>query len=170
MPKPSLKALVGAVIAAAVSLNAPAQAVQNMPIDDPNSGTTTNDVWSTIDRLNQNNPSAFLRIKVAQEAGQSEVIAAIIQAAASAESPADIDAAVKAALSRIGGINGRNVMSLAEMLAALEALGLSESVITATLNAYSSEVADAVETGALSPQLAAAVLSGDAEQNLYGAG
>ena len=170
MPKPSLKALVGAVIAAAVSLNAPAQAVQNMPIDDPNSGTTTNDVWSTIDRLNQNNPSAFLRIKMAQEAGQSEVIAAIIQAAASAESPADIDAAVKAALLRIGGINGRNVMSLAELLAALEALGLSESVITATLNAYSSEVADAVETGALSPQLAAAVLSGDAEQNLYGAG
>ena len=170
MPKPSLKALVGAVIAAAVSLNAPAQAVQNMPIDDPNSGTTTNDVWSTIDRLNRNNPSAFLRIKVAQEAGQSEVIAAIIQAAASAESPADIDAAVKAALLRIGGINGRNVMSLAELLAALEALGLSESVTTATLNAYSSEVADAVETGALSPQLAAAVLSGDAEQNLYGAG
>ncbi len=170
MPKPSLKALVGAVVAAAVSLNAPAQAVPNMPIDDPNSGTTTNDVWSTIDRLNQNNPSAFLRIKVAQEAGQSEVISAIVQAAASAASPADIQAAVEAAILRIGGLNGRNVMSLAELLAALEALGLSESVITATLNAYSTEVAEAVASGVLSPQLAAAVLTGGAEQNLYGAG
>ena len=168
MPKPSLKALVGAVIAAAVSLNAPAKAVQNMPIDETTPGTTTNDVWSTIDRLNQNNPSAFLRIKVAQEAGQSELIAAIVQAAASAESPADIDAAVEAALLRIGGINARNVMSLTDLLAALEALGLSDAVITATLNAYSSEVAEAVESGILSPQLAAAVLTGDAQQNLYG--
>jgi hypothetical protein len=168
MPKPSLKALVGAVIAAAVSLNAPAQAVQNMPIDDTNSGTTTNDVWSTIDRLNQNNPSAFLRIRVAQEAGQSELVSAIVQAAASAASPADVQAAVEAAILRIGGLNGRNVMSLAQLLAALEALGLSESVITATLNAYSTEVAEAVANGDLSPQLAAAVLTGDAQEKLYG--
>lgn len=168
MPKPSLRALVGAVIAAAVSLNAPAKAVQNMPIDDTTPGTTTNGVWSTIDRLNQNNPSAFLRIKVAQEAGQSELLAAIVQAAASAASPADVQAAVEAAILRIGGLNARNVMSLADLLAALEALGLSDAVITAALNAYSIQVAEAVAAGIISPQLAAAVLTGAAQQNLYG--
>ena len=168
MPKPSLKALVGAVIAAAVSLNAPAKAVQHMPIDDSIPGRTTSDVWSTIDRLNQNNPGAFLRIKVAQEAGQSELIAAIVQAAASAASPADVQAAVEAAIFRMGGLNARNVISLADLLAALEALGLSDAVITAALNAYSTQVAEAVAAGIISPQLAAAVLTGGAQQNLYG--
>jgi hypothetical protein len=105
---------------------------------------------------------------VAQEAGQSELIAAIVQAAASAASPADVQAAVEAAILRLGGLNARNVMSLAELLAALQALGLSESVITATLNAYSTLVAEAVAAGIISPQLAAAVLTGGVPQKLYG--
>lgn len=137
-----------------------------MPVDD-STGPSASNVWSTIDRLNQDNPSAFLRIKVAQEAGQSELVSAIVQAAASAATPADVQAAVEAALLRIGGLNARNVVSLADLLAALRALGLPESVITATLNSYSIQVASAVEAGLISPTLAAAVLTGGAEQNIY---
>lgn len=168
MSSKSLKSLVGAVIAAAVALNAPAKAVQSMPIDDTTSTMTNADVWSTIDRLNENNPTAFMKVRVAQEAGRSELIAAIVQAASSVGSPDEVAAAIEAALLRIGGINSGNIMSLADLLAALQALGLPESVIVATLNAYSVEVAEAVEAGAVSAVLAAAVLSDNSNDTLYG--
>lgn len=171
MSRKSLRAIVSAVIAAAYGLNGgsgpQAAGNTNAPPDRSLEGQHS-DVWATIDRINADNPTAFLKVRVAQQAGQSELVAAIVQAAASAASPADVPAAIEAALLRVGGLNNRNIIALADLLAALNALGLPESVITATLNAYSIEVAQAVEAGAVTVTVAAAVLSRNATTNLYG--
>ena len=171
MARKSLRTIVSAVIAAAYGLNgasAPQAAGNpNVPAD-PSLESQHSDMWATINRINADNPTAFLKVRVAQQAGQSELVAAVVQAAASADSPADVAAAVEAALLRVGGLNNRNIIALADLLAALNALGLSDAVITATLNAYSIEVAEAVETGAVTATVAAAVLSENAATTLYG--
>ena len=171
MARKSLRTIVSAVIAAAYGLNgasAPQAAGNpNVPAD-PSLESQHSDMWATINRINADNPTAFLKVRVAQQAGQSELVAAVVQAAASADSPADVAAAVEAALLRVGGLNNRNSIALADLLAALNALGLSDAVITATLNAYSIEVAEAVETGAVTATVAAAVLSENATTTLYG--
>ena len=168
MSDKSVRKLLAAVLAAAASLNGAShvQALPTMPIHDPH--MTNQDVWATIDRLNRHNPTAYLKVSVAREAGRSELIAAIVQAASSAVSADDVAAAVEAAVLRIGGINSRNIMSLADLLKALRALGLPESTIVATLNAYSAQVAEAVESGRVSATLAAAVLTDKSQDKLYG--
>ncbi len=166
----SIRALVSAVIAAAYGLHGgPVQAVQKFdPLIDQPLDQTRADVWAKIDRINADNPTAYLKVKVAQEAGRSELVAAIVQAAAGAKSVDEVSAAIEAAVLRVGGLNSKNVIPLADLLKALRALGLSEAVITATINAYSIEVADAVAAGTLSSTVAAAILVEGATQNLYG--
>lgn len=168
MSKSSIRALVSAVIAAAYGLHSGGAVAVQPPTPNDTQDFDTTQVWSTINRINANNPSAYLKVSIAREAGQSELISAIVEAAAGAANPADIDAAIEAAMLRIGGLNARNVVSLEELLAALRAMGLSDAAINAAINAYSLQVADAVATGKIKASVAAAVLSQDATKTLYG--
>jgi hypothetical protein len=165
MASKSIRVLVSAVIAAAYGLNAgaatPALAVTTDPVDNKP------DVWGTIDRINANNPNTFLKVSVAREAGRSELISAIVQAASTATSADELNAAIEAAILRVGGLNSKNVIPLAELLAALRAMGISEEFVTSTLNTYSVHVADAVANGTLTASVAAAILVEGATQNLY---
>ncbi len=165
MAKKSVRSLVSAVIAAAYGLQAgvptTAAIAATEPVD-PNP-----DVWSTIERINANNPNSYLNVSIAREAGRSELVSAIVQAASSATSLDDLDAAIQAAILRVGGLNSKNVIPLAELLAALRAMGIPESFITATLNSYSVHVADAVAAGKLSASVAAAIMVEGAAQKLY---
>jgi hypothetical protein len=52
------------------------------------------------------------------------------------------------------------LISLAELSSALEALGVSSSTIADALDAYSTEVAAAVSSGAIPEQFAAITLAG----------
>ncbi|WP_423066800.1 hypothetical protein [Devosia sp. CN2-171] len=164
MANKSVRSLVSAVIAAAYGLNAgvPTAAIAATEPVDP-----TPDVWSTIERINANNPNSFLKVSVAREAGRSELVSAIVQAAKTAASADELNAAIEAAILRVGGLSSKNVIPLAELLAALRAMGISEDFITSTLNTYSVHVADAVATGTLTASVAAAILVEGASQNLY---
>lgn len=165
MASKSVRSLVSAVIAAAYGLHAgvPTTALAAQDPVDP-----TPDVWSTIERINANNPNSFLKVSVAREAGRSELVSAIVQAASTAASIDELNAAIEAAILRVGGLSSKNVIPLAELLAAMRAMGISEEFITSTLNTYSVHVADAVATGKLTANVAAAILVENASQNLYG--
>jgi hypothetical protein len=152
--------LVSMIVAGAHALSAAGASAatgpaQNVP-DQP--GMTVDSVLSTIDRINRGNPTAATRIEIALVAGQSELIAAIVQEVRTCTG--DLQACVHRAIVRAGGLSTRNLISLAELSSALEALGVSSSTIADALDAYSTEVAAAVSSGAIPEQFAAITLAG----------
>lgn len=165
MANKSVRSLVSAVIAAAYGLHVGVPTNVAMAATEP--VDTNPDVWSTIERINQSNPNSFINVSVAREAGRSELVSAIVQAASTAKSVDELTTAIEAAILRVGGLSSKNVIPLAELLAAMRAMGISEEFITSTLNTYSVHVADAVATGKLTASVAAAILVEGAAKKLY---
>ncbi len=149
----------------ALSVNGASAA--SAPVDRlPNqSSVNVDSVMLTIDRLNRNNPAAAMRIEVALLAGQSELVAAIVQAVRTCVG--DVSTCIHTSIVRAGGLSNRNLVSLAELAAALEAIGVSPEMIAAALDAYSTEVAMAVTAGIISEQFAALTLAGGSSDSLY---
>lgn len=128
---------------------------------------TAQDVLSTIDRINRYNPNAAMRIEVALVADQSELVAAIAQAVPTCSASQSAASCVKLAIERLGGLTMRNLVSLAELSAALSAIGVPPNLVSEALDAYSTAVVDAVRAGSISEQFAAATLAGGTEGSLY---
>lgn len=165
MAKKTVRSLVSAVIAAAYGLNAGIPTTAAIAATEPVDNNP--DVWSTIERINASNPSSYINVSVAREAGRSELVSAIVQAASNAKSLDELNSAIEAAILRTGGLNSKNVIPLADLLAALRAMGIPEDFITSTLNTYSVQVGEAVATGKLTASVAAAILVEGANRNLY---
>ena len=168
MARKSIRILVAAVVAAAHGITnlAVGQAAPN-PQPIPDAQDRLSQVLQTINRISGENPTAYLRVQVAQEAGRSQLASALVQAVSRARTPQEVAALVQAALTGIGGLTSGNVISLADLLEALRAMGLSEQVINAALSAYSVEVAEAVSVGSIDPVVAAAILAQDQNTSLY---
>jgi hypothetical protein len=170
MARRSIRILVAAVVAAAHGITnlAVSQAAVPAPEPMPDTQERLNQVLQTINRISGDNPTAYLRVQVAQEAGRSQLAATLVQAVSRARTPQEVAVLVQQALAGIGGLSTGNVISLAELLEALRAMGLSEDHINAALSAYSVEVAEAAATGAVDPVVAAAIMAQDQDASLYG--
>lgn len=169
MARRSIRILVAAVVAAAHGITnlAVSQAATPAPEPMPDTQDRLSQVLQTINRISGDNPTAYLRVQVAQEAGRSQLTAALVQAISRAQTPQEVAALVQQALSGVGGLTSGNVISLADLLEALRALGLSDDHINAALSAYSVEVAEAVSAGAIDPVVAAAILAQNQDASLY---
>jgi hypothetical protein len=166
--KKTIAKLVSMIVAGAYSLSANGASAAAGPPDGDRSkfpDITSNDVWSTIERINRDNPTAAMRIQIAQVAGQSELAAAIVQSVSGCTGAAAD--CVKQAIAEVGGLTTRNLVSLAELTAALEAVGIPPAIVAAALDAYSTEVAAAVVAGVIPEQFAATTLAEEAAGSLY---
>jgi hypothetical protein len=158
--------LVSIIVAGAHALSVNGASAATGSVDVPDQpGVTVDSVLSTIERINRNNPTAATRIEIALVAGQSELVSAIVQAVRTCVG--DLHACVQVAIARIGGLTNRNLVSLADLSAALEALGISPAIVAEALDAYSTEVAAAVTAGVISEQFAALTLAGGTSGSLY---
>jgi len=147
----------------AMSTGAPASAatkpdIEELPV------TENFDLWSTVQRISQD-PSMALRIELAQQAGQSELAAAIVQSVRTCAGA--VEDCVRQAITNAGELSPTNLISLASLSQALEAIGISSDTISEALDAYSTVVAEAVIEGRLSEQFAAITLSDEATGSLY---
>lgn len=169
MAKKPIRTLVTAVVATAYGLTnlTGAQAVPP-PNPSPDDQDRFSDVLQTINRISSDNPTAYLRVQVAQDAGQSQLTAALVQAVSRADSPEQVAQIIQDLIASMGGLTNRNVISLEELLAALRAMGISEEIISAAIAAYSVEVAEAVAARTLDPAVTAAIIS-QTDGSLYGA-
>ena len=107
-----------------------------------------------------------MRIQIAQAAGQSELVAAIVEGVSGCTT--SVEECVSAAIVQLGGLTTRNLVSLAELAAGLEAVGVLPAIIAQALDAYSTEVSLAVLAGRISEEFAALTLAEEAFGALYG--
>ncbi len=157
MSAKAITKLLSMIIAGAQSLSG-GNATANPDVGDnpPTSGAS--DVWATIERISQtSSPNAIIRVALAQEAGQSELIAALVQGLRTCTG--DVGDCVNATIARVGGLSTRNLVSLEALTKALEAVGVPAATISEALDAYSTAVADAVTGGTIPEQYAAATLA-----------
>ena len=165
--KKTIAKLVSMIVvgAHALAANGASAASGPAPADLPKyPDSKVDDVFSTIERINRDNPTAIMRIQIAQVAGESELISAIVQAVNSCTT--STSDCVAAAIVKIG-LNTRNLVSLAELSAALEAVNIAPEVVAEALDTYSSKVAEAVVAGSIPEQAATTTLAEEASGALY---
>lgn len=127
---------------------------------------STDDVMAIIENINRHNPGAAMRIEVAMVAGQSELIAAIAQGVRTCD-PGAITSCVQVAIKGVGGLTTRNLVALTDLSAALAAVGVADEVVSVALDAYSTAVVAAVNSGTVPEEYAATTLTGGAQDSLY---
>jgi hypothetical protein len=124
------------------------------------------ELWSTIARIAQANPTAAVRIQLASVAGKTELTAALVQGLVTCSLPA-VASCVKVAIARVGGLSRDNLVSLEALANALEAVGIASPMISRALDAYAAAVAEAVIRGLIPERFAALALADGAAGSLY---